>query len=31
VVIKLDVRPGHDGALAAKVASVEGHLAAREE
>jgi uncharacterized protein (TIGR00106 family) len=27
VVIKLDVRPGHDGALADKVASVERHLA----
>jgi uncharacterized protein (TIGR00106 family) len=27
VVIKLDVRPGHEGALAAKVASVERHLA----
>jgi hypothetical protein len=27
VVIKLDVRPGHDHALAAKVESVERHLA----
>ena len=27
VVIKLDVRPGHEGALAAKVDSVERHLA----
>jgi uncharacterized protein (TIGR00106 family) len=27
VVIKLDVRPGHDDALATKVASVERHLA----
>ena len=26
VVIKLDVRPGHEGALAAKVDSVERHL-----
>jgi uncharacterized protein (TIGR00106 family) len=26
VVIKLDVRPGHDGALTEKVASVERHL-----
>jgi uncharacterized protein (TIGR00106 family) len=31
VVIKLDVRPGHEGALAAKVASVEHHLAEPEE
>jgi uncharacterized protein (TIGR00106 family) len=30
VVIKLDVRPGHEGALAAKVASVERHLARPE-
>ena len=28
VVIKLDVRPGHAGALTEKVASVERHLAA---
>jgi uncharacterized protein (TIGR00106 family) len=28
VVIKLDVRPGHEGALAGKVASVERHLTA---
>jgi uncharacterized protein (TIGR00106 family) len=27
VVMKLDVRPGHEGALAAKVASVDRHLA----
>ncbi|GAC1314400.1 MAG: MTH1187 family thiamine-binding protein [Acidimicrobiales bacterium] len=27
VVVKLDVRPGHDGALTQKVASVERHLA----
>jgi uncharacterized protein (TIGR00106 family) len=27
VVIKVDVRPGHEGALAAKVESVERHLA----
>ena len=27
VVVKLDVRPGHDGALTEKVASVERHLA----
>jgi len=26
VVIKLDVRPGHEGALAGKVASLERHL-----
>jgi len=26
VTMKLDVRPGHEGALAAKVASVERHL-----
>jgi hypothetical protein len=30
VVIKLDVRPGHEGALAAKVDSVERHLAGPE-
>jgi len=27
VVIKLDIRPGHDGALTEKVAAVERHLA----
>ena len=27
VVVKLDVRPGHEGALTEKVASVERHLA----
>lgn len=27
VVVKIDHRPGHDGALAAKVAKVEQHLA----
>ena len=26
VTMKLDVRPGHEGALAAKVASIERHL-----
>ncbi|GAC1358559.1 MAG: MTH1187 family thiamine-binding protein [Acidimicrobiales bacterium] len=31
VVVKLDVRPGHDGALVDKVATVERHLADGEE
>jgi uncharacterized protein (TIGR00106 family) len=30
VVIKVDVRPGHEGALAAKVDSIERHLSGPE-
>jgi uncharacterized protein (TIGR00106 family) len=30
VVVKLDVRPGHDDALSAKVSSVERHLERRD-